>query len=190
MENVLAARWYAAGAWVTPQETEFVNLVPFNTSLTSRSLSVTILPNTNNHELLVYFEGPDENVTALHGSKNLNNLTVFDDVPDGEFNPLWTWENLTAQLQSSSPNVTFGSPFFNGFTNTTYIGGGNSSASLQPQAVFFDPQHHFAFSSVYFNENRTFVTREFLSDIFLFLVPADLMYVTREPCQGNRRPEQ
>ncbi|MCJ1383887.1 hypothetical protein MMC17_007001 [Xylographa soralifera] len=128
MSNNLAARWFVSGQWATPQETEFVNLVGFVASLDSRSLSVNLLPNSNNSQLCLVFEGPDNNITALYGSKNLDpalntgEYGVEDDIPlftvsgptPSSGNPFWTWNKIAITLRNNemwTSNAKIGSPF-------------------------------------------------------------------------------
>ena len=165
MNNSLAVKWYMQGSWTSDYGTDFVNVASFCASEDSRSLSVSLQPKTNNTEFLIYFESPGGNVSAFHGHKNLQISHTSDDVIDGP-NPPWTWENITTSLQASANNLTFGAPFFSIFTNTS-DGGTTSSDTLQSQAAFFDSQHKFAFTSLYFNGNESFVTREFLPAIYI-----------------------
>ena len=149
VKGVLATRRYASGRWADPHETDMANLASFSVLPDSRSLSVSFLPDTNNTELLLYFEALSDSVSAFHGKRTIPDDPDIPEIYDAS----WTWQNLTDQLYSSSPNLKFGPPFFNSLLNFS------DSRTLLPQAVFFDPDYPCAFSSVYFSQNKSFLTR-------------------------------
>ena len=133
-----------------PRFTMFRNITNSTVAEGSRSLSVTILPDTSTPEFLLFFEGVNHNITALHGRKvsESSNSSNGDSGIDN-----WVWEDLTDSLMPqvtnsqsdlaaglgirNLPNATFGAPFTSGMVRSgAYTGGGSDQSPTPPNSSF------------------------------------------------------
>lgn len=77
-------------------------------------MSVNLISNTTTPELCIFFESDSGNVTALHGQTPLSSSLPNSNrsMPNGLYYP-WTWQDISYNLYTSSPNTTFRPPFAN-----------------------------------------------------------------------------
>lgn len=151
--NTLACQLFTPGrGWFEegPSFTMCRNITNSTVAEGSRSLSVTILPGTSTLEFLLFFEGVNHNITALHGRKVIESPNPSNG--NGFFDK-WVWEDLTDSLMprvtnSQSdlaagfglphlPNATFGAPFTSGVVRSgAYTGGGSDQSPTPPNSSF------------------------------------------------------
>ena len=143
INNSLAARWYVSGQWATIPETDFVNLADFVASPHSRSLSVGMVPDSSSSAFCLFFEELGSNVTALYGLKHIHEDTgthgITFDALNSPNNPLWTWQNITRNVTSSSTASAWNAPF------TTSLDSSSKGPALD--AMFYSPRAVASYSS-------------------------------------------
>ena len=166
----LAGATFSSGIWTNT--TKYLNISQFIAAPASRSISLNVVPNTANFsELILFFEDSNGNVTGLHGTHS----TILP-----SFTPitLWSWEDITNDIQppSPAPRVTLSSPFSAGYTYETAINSTIPVAGID--AVFLDPYADSNSSFVWLDySNRKFQTGIICSiDVFYLAFPLVLTY--------------
>jgi len=109
------------------------NLIGFKTVPDSRSLSVSLIPNTTTPKLCIFLESVSGNITALHGQTSLygsspNSNPFISDV----FYYPWAWQDISYNLYTSSPNTTFCPPVANGLAEISIPINNNTIGNASP----------------------------------------------------------
>ena len=102
--NTLAVRWYSQGYWYGNDTTDWLQVRGFHPALESRALSLAIVPDTNDSELLLIFEGSPGYAKILHSASSLDGSTNTSSTKlnpsDGITRGLqWTWTDITGLLR-------------------------------------------------------------------------------------------
>ena len=173
--NKLATSLFASGVWFDDSRYDIGNLASFTTARNSRTLAVTPISHVSGTQynetvgfrVYLAYESANGAVSMLLGEQIDLGYSNFSE----QSQLSWTWQDITAGFNRSSPGTTFAPPF--GFSNIQVEGPGITTPTIfETIQIHLFNKHNYSdyFSIGCYPDNNYFSRREFIKAKLNFML--------------------